>query len=743
MRGLRQVLFVLVVGCGASPPREVSPTLPAEVVQPEPAPATGEGPRSPEADPWAGRADLVASPPLSPPSPVNLPTLQRFTLKNGLQVLVVENHELPVVSLHLAVHAGSADETRARRGLASFAAQMLTRGTPRHTADAIAEAVDFVGGSLEASSDFEETHVSCGVLTKDLETCLTLLPEVVLSPLFPDQEMGEIRDRFLSELREQRDSARALANEHFENALWGDEHVRGWPMTEDTIGAISQKDLALWHATYFRPQNALLAVAGDVNAKGLRARLEKAFALWKQGPVPPRNAYRGPPWQGVQVRLVDKPDQTQSQIVLGHLGVAHGDADYFPTMLMNYTLGGGAFSSRLMKVVRSEGGKTYGASSSFERWKTRGTFEATTFTRTAETVPTLKLVLSELAKMKAEGPTEVELKDAQTNLAGGYPLAFETASDVASAVLSAELHGLGEDYVRQFPVRIAKVTRAEAVAAAREHLEPERVVIVIVGKAAEVGPALREAGLGFEQVDYLDPISKKDREKKPTQLDPASEAAARALLAQALEAKGGAVKLRAIRDLTFLGKVKLMAGAQELEGAYQRYLLPQARLRMNLDLQSLGRKISVVVTEDGAWQAQGTDVVELPGELVNAARATLWRDRDLVLLSAQEAKIVAYGKQALGEVEAFAITIERVDGSWQTRLFFDAKTRLLVGMEYQEDGKHMREDFSDYKTIDGVAFALRQRAAGPQGTPGMDITLTEVKVNAGVPQGTWDKPKAE
>lgn len=742
-RVLRYVLAVgLALGCGAAP--EHAPTLPAEVAASPPFPAAkGEGPMKPDPDPWRGRTDLVLAPPLPTPLPVNLPRIERFTLKSGLEVLVVENHDLPVVSLRLAIHAGSADETRERRGLASFAAQMLTRGTTKRSADAIANAIDFVGGSLHASADFEETHVSCGVLTKDIETCLSLLPEVVLSPTFPDQEMGEIRDRFLSELRELRDSARALANEHFENTLWGDDHVRGWPMTEDTVSAISQRDLALWHATYFRPNNALLAVAGDVNAKTLKARLEKGFAVWKQGVVPTRTAYSEPAWPGVKVRLVDKPDQTQSQIAVGHLGIAHADPDYFPTVLMNYTLGGGAFSSRLMKVVRSEGGKTYGASSSFERWKTRGTFEATTFTRTAETVSTLKLVLGEMAKMKSEGPTEAELKDAQANLAGGYPLAFETAADVASAVLSAELHGLGEEYVREFPVRIAKVARAEAVVAAQKRLDPDGVVIVIVGNASVVGKALAQAGFAFEQVGHLEPISPRDRDKKKAPAGAEAEARGRALITQALEAKGGEAKLKAIRDLTLVGKVKLKTGTEEIEGEYQRYFQPRSRVRMNLDVPQWGRKIAVVVTEDAVWQSQGDDVVDLPAEMAEAARALLWRDRDLVLLSAHqpETKIRASGRETVGDAEYDSVTIQRADGGWETRLLFDTKTHLLFRMDYDEDGKRMREEFADYKTLGGIAFSMRQRATGTQGGPAMDITLSDVKVNAGLPVATWERPQ--
>ena len=288
---------------------------------------------------------------------------------------------------------GTIDEPREKRSLGAFAAAMLTRGTTRRGADQLAATIDGVGGRLQSDAALESTTVGCEVMAKHLQTCLSLLPEVVTSPRFAESEMAEVRSQLEAAVRQVRDDPMALAAEHLDNALWGDGHVRGWPVTSQTIAAVRPRDLSDWHKAWFRPGNAVLAVSGDFDARVMRGRVSAAFGRWAKGTVPAHKSYPEPRLAGVRVRLVDKPDQTQSQILVGHLGVSVADPDWLATEVVSYTLGEGAFSSRLMKVVRSQGGKTYQADSRFEVSRARGDFRASTFTRNAETFATLRLSL--------------------------------------------------------------------------------------------------------------------------------------------------------------------------------------------------------------------------------------------------------------------------------------------------------------------------------------------------------------
>lgn len=748
------LLLAALVACGPKgKSTETMPTLPGDdQVAAAGTPDAGAPPprRDPDPDdgkedpdPWAGRTDLIPPPAPSKPTAVALPKIERFTLPNGLKVLVVENHNLPVVSLHLAVNVGTADETRDKRALADFAAAMLTRGTKHNTADQLAESIDYVGGSLGAAADFESTHVTCEVLAKDVGTCLELLPEIVIEPTFPKDAMKEIADQLVTAVRQTRDSAQALAGEHLENALWGDDHVRGWPVTEGTIGAISAPDLVKWHGTYFKPDNAVLAIAGDVDVKELRGRLAKSFAPWKKGAkAPGRKKFADPKLSGRKIVLVDKPDQTQSQIVVGNLGIAHTDKDYFATILMNYTLGGGAFSSRLMKVVRSEGGKTYGASSQFERWKTRGTFEAATFTRNKETLSTLGLVIGEILKMKESGPTEAELADAQSNIAGNYPLNFESASRIATAVLSAELHNLGEAYVRDFPLKIAAVKLAEAKAAAAKRLDGDNLVIVIVGRAADVAPQLDGAGVKYDKVDYLAPISKKERlareAAKNAPPDPKLAKEGKRLMDEALKAKGGADKLKAIKDVVTKGEAKITANGRTITGKYGRWFVAPSQLRIDLAVEGVGA-VATVITEKSGWIGAPQGIQILPPDVVAMLQIGTWLQPEMLYLHHldKNTTVQSQPREKVGAVEYDVVLLK---GPFAAKVLLDTKSHLVYRVYYDFDGRQIYDEYGAYQDVDGVQIAHVQRNEDPVlGVP-VEITYTEVKVNGGVIPETFAQP---
>ncbi len=703
----------------------------------------GGGQAAAEDDPWAGRDDLIQAPAPAPAKPVQLPPVGRLELNNGLQVLTVADDAWPVVFLHLVVRGGTCQEPPGKRSLASFLAEMLTKGTRTRTADQISEQIDFVGGKFVAWADRDGVHVGCLALSKDLDTCLELMPDVVTQATFPEDEMGTVRDRLITRVKQIRDYDSKLAHEHFDNLLWGEDNIRGWPWTVESINPVEREDLVAWRDAWFKPNNAVLAVAGDVDPQALKARLGKAFAAWKQGPAPTPKTYPEPRWEGIKIRLVDKPEQSQVQIRVGHLGLAHSDPDFLAATLINYTLGSGSFSSRLMKVVRSEEGKTYGAKSEFEVGRLPGAFYAWTFTRNAEAVTTLNLVLDEIRKMRDSGPTPQELADAKSNLAGRYPMKFETAEDVAAEVLGAELHGLSEDFVRQFPVRISQVSLDEAKRVAKEHLRPDNLVVVLVGKAADIEPQLKAAGLEYDKVGYLEPTTASARLAKRAErdapADPKRTEQGRKLLDQALAAKGGADKVRAIKDIWMTGKGEMKAQGQEFEAKVRGWFQVPDRRRVEIEIP-MGTIISVV-TPDAAWGGLGAMIRETPAEVVAEERASLWRHKDLILLRHLESDDVYV--QARDPVERDGkmldvVELRRPDGSLRTLVMLDPDTHLIARLEYDKRGQESFEAYADYREVGGVKMAFQQRQEGA----GVEVALqlSEVKINAGVPAGKFERP---
>ncbi len=745
-------LATLALSCGPASHDggETTPTMPGEdpvgAVKAQPVEPVAAKPGQAEPDPWAGRKDLIQPPPLKPPAKVALPTIERFELPNGLQVIVIENHELPVASFHLAVRAGQQDEAREKRGVADIAAAMLTKGTKKRSADQIAQSIDQVGGQLGAGVDLEATHITCQTLSKDVATCLDLLPDVTTNPTFADKELTEVRKQVTGAIKQRRDDPSLLAEDHFENALWGEDHVRGWPVTLDTIGAIQRQDLIEWHGARFKPNNAVLAIAGDVDAKEIRAQVQKAFGAWQKGAAPEAKKFAEPVLKGMRVRLVDKPDQSQSQIVVGHLGIAHGDPDYFATTLVNYTLGGGGFSSRLMKVVRSQGGKTYGASSGFERYRTRGAFRAKTFTRNEETLPTLKLVLGEIAKMQKDGLNEVELADAKSNIAGNYPLAFESAGAIAAAVMAAELHGLGETYVREFPVKIAGVPLADARAAAKAHLDADDLVVVIVGKAETVAPQLKKAAIPFELVDWLAPVSKRDREAKAAAkkapADPKKAAEGRKLLDQAILARGGAAKLIGLKDMSVTGTMTIFAQGKNVSGDYARYFKAPDQQRSDVSLPGRGT-VKLVVSPASAWVEFQGKVQEVPPDSLSAIGVLLFVDPERILLHGQDKKVVlqSTGPQTVEGTDYDGVLVRSADGLYEAILLLDPKTHLLYRVVYQVEGETLFDEYAEYKAVAGVQVAHKIKTVNLLLQVPVEISYDKVQINGGLPAGAFDRAK--
>jgi zinc protease len=467
---------------------------------------------------WKDRKDLITAPPPPQAAALALPRVERWKLKNGLDVIVVARKDLPVVSFGVAIKAGGYDEDKATTlGVSDFTAAMLRKGTAgkkKRTADDISRAIDFVGGTLDAQADLESSSASCSVLSKDSSLCIDLLADMLLHPSFPDAEMAEVRDEMQAGLAARYDNPYELGSAHFDNLLFGEKNPRGWVLTPEDVQKITRDELVAFWKTYYRPGNALLAVAGDVDPARLRGELEKAFGGWQKADVPARGSYKMAALKATRVLIVDKPDLTQATILLGHRGIKHADPLWFPATLMNYVLGGSDFSSRLMAEVRAKRGLTYGISSSYGASLYDGAFLVTASTKNENVWEALVATVRELRKMKSDGPTAGELAKGKGYYAGSYPFELQSAAGVAGALVAAELHGLGVEYVRDFTLRMSAVDEAQAKEAAGTLLDPDNLLIVVVGKGDVVEPQIAPKGLRVDRINFKDPISHAARAKR-------------------------------------------------------------------------------------------------------------------------------------------------------------------------------------------------------------------------------------
>jgi zinc protease len=511
--------MALAVGLGACAPHAAKPpgSVASIDVEYEDNPSAPKPKAVPVPSFWKDRKDLIAAPAPPQAAALALPKIERWKLKNGLDVIVVARKDLPVVSFGIAIKAGGYDEDRATSfGVSDFTAAMLRRGTngkKKRGADDISRAIDFVGGALDGQAGLESSSATCSVLSKDTGLCVELLSDMLLHPSFPEKEMPEIREQMLAGLASRFDNPYELAQAHFENLLFSEKNPQGWVLTPEDVQKITRDSLVTFWKTYYRPNNALLAVAGDVDPVRLRGELEAAFGKWQKADVPARPAFKMAALKATRVLIVDKPDLTQTTILLGHRGLKHADPLWFSATLMNYVLGGSDFSSRLMTEVRSRRGLTYGISSTYGASLYDGAFLVSASTKNETVWEALVATVGQLRKMKNEGPTPVELAKGKGYYAGSYPFELQTTAGIAGGIVGAELHGLGVDYVQQFALRMAAVDEAQAKEAAQTLLDPDNVLVVVVGKGDVIEPQLAPTGLRVERINFKEPISHSARAK--------------------------------------------------------------------------------------------------------------------------------------------------------------------------------------------------------------------------------------
>ncbi|MFL5350059.1 MAG: M16 family metallopeptidase [Hyalangium sp.] len=427
---------------------------------------------------------------------LKLPEVTETSTSSGLQVLAAERGPLPLVSMRLVLRAGSATDPKDKEGLADFTVRLLRRGTARLSADAIDEAVEFVGASLATGVSEDLMSLYITTPAEHFPEMLSVLGQLVREPLFPEKEVELARERALAQFANDLDDPSSVADRAFTRALWGD-HPYGHDVggSASHVRTFTRADVERFYRERIGPKGALLVVVGAVKPEVVAAEAEKAFGGWGQkDQLEPQPA---PPVEGgVQagkIILVDKPDQTQSQVRIGGPGYRLGHPDYFAATAMNIALGGG-FTSRLVNEIRVERGLSYSVGSYFDAMSAGGAFAISTFTKTASTREIINVALGEVAKIRKGGITPRELKSAQTYLAGLYPMRTETNESVASILADIRVHGLGEDWVEKFRERLHAVTARQVKEASAKYLFPKAPAIVLLGKASEVQKQLK--GLG-------------------------------------------------------------------------------------------------------------------------------------------------------------------------------------------------------------------------------------------------------
>ena len=439
-------------------------------------------------------------PPSLPARQVTFPPYELRTLPNGLQVVVVMHHEQPAVNLRLMIGAGAASDPVGKKGVAALAGQLLDQGTATRSATDVAEAIDYVGGVLSVGAGTDLSFANVLVMRDSFDFAADLLAEITRTPSFEQAEIDRQRQQVLSGIQVSMDDPAYLAGVVFSRLVYGD-HPYGMPHngTPQTVLSISRDDLRAFHQTHYAPNNALLAIVGDVDAEEAFASAERVFGDWERRPLPPTPSTQLPA-PARRIVVVDKPGSVQTAIRVGHVALPRASPDHLAFDVALKILGGEG-GNRLGSVLRTERSLTYAASADVASRRFGGDFMAKTDTRSDATAEVLQLIVEEVARLQRERVGRRELENAQAYLSGSFPLTIETPNAIAAQVLESLLYGLDLGDLPKYPERINAVTVDEIQRVSREYLQPQQLSVVLVGEAATFLDDL--AGVGFEGVEVL------------------------------------------------------------------------------------------------------------------------------------------------------------------------------------------------------------------------------------------------
>ena len=423
---------------------------------------------------------------VQPETALALPPVQRMVLPNKLVLLLSEEHSLPFVTIQLLVDSGSRKDPPGQEGLANLVARGLLLGTSRRRVTAINEELDFMGASLHASCGRDYATLNLRILKKDLDRGMEIFWEALYLPTFPEEEVRRELEKTLAAIQAAEDQPEEVAEKAFrENLFLTSPYAHPVEGTKESLPRITREAMDQFYRTYYHPKSSILTVVGDITGEEVKAKLIPHLTKWPAGEIP-EMPFKSTFASGTKAVKVDRPI-TQANIILGQAGVSRGNPDFYALTVMNYILGGGGFSSRLMQEIRNQRGLAYSVASFFDPGKYPGSFQIVLQTKNSSTREAIALCRQEMERIRKEQVSEKELEGAKKYLVGSFPMRLDTQGKLANFLTQVEYYGLSLDYPQKYPDLIRSVTREEVLRVAKAYLQPEKCLLVIVANLKEAG----------------------------------------------------------------------------------------------------------------------------------------------------------------------------------------------------------------------------------------------------------------
>lgn len=647
------------------------------------------------------------------PSPViNIKKPQSFTLPNGLQVMIVENHKLPTVSFSLNIDNSPYAEG-AKKGVSNLTSSLIGNGSKKISKDAFNEEIDFLGAELS----FYASGASGSSLSKYSGRILELMAEGALNPNFTQEEFDKEKDKLLENLKTQEKSVAAVAGRVQNVLAFGKDHPAGEFLSEETIKNVTLADVENNYHTYFVPENAYLVIIGDVKFKDTKKAVEKLFGSWTKASAPSIKYSDPLNVQYSQINFVDMPNAVQSEIsVQNTVNLKMTDKDYFATIVANQILGGD-FNSYLNMNLREKHGWTYGARSSIGGSKYVSTFKATTQVRNAVTDSAVVEFFKEIKRIRTEKVTDEMLANVKAGYVGKFVMQIEKPQTVAGYAVRIKTQGLPEDFYENYIKNINAVTADDVLAAAKKYFLEDNIRVVIVGKGSDVIPGLEKLKIPMFYFDKLGAPTKKPVMKKAA---PAG-VTVKTVLENYIKAVGGDKAVKGVKSISTVAGGTIQGTPLEMTSKVT------SSNKLALEMKAMGMSImKQVVNEKGGYVMQQGQRKELDGEKLADSKESAMPFPELTL--ADKSSVTLDGIEAFNGTDAYVIK------NGKTTLYFDVASGLKIGKAEAKEanGQKMTQitNYGDYKEVKGIKIPYKvSMAFGPQE---IEFKTTEVKINEGV-----------
>lgn len=656
------------------------------------------------------QAQTISQPKPGPAPKVKIGKPTSFELKNGLKVLVVENHKLPKVSFSLSIDNAPYAELE-KKGVSDMTSALIGTGTTKISKDAFNEEVDFLGATIS----FDASGAYASSLSKFADRVLFLMADGALNPNFTQEEFDKQKAKFIEGLKAGEKSVSAVAERVTDALTYGKTHPAGEFITEETLNNVTLEDVKNNYNTYFVPGNAYLVIVGDVKVKNIKKTVEKLFGSWKKATAP-EISYQDPSdVQYTQINFVDMPNAVQSEVAMVNVSkLKMTDPDYFAVLVANQIFGGD-FNSYINMNLREAHGWTYGARSSIQGSKHVSKFSASTQVRNAVTDSTVVEMLKELKRIQSEDVTEEMINNVKAGYIGRFVMNIQKPQTIASYALRTRTQGLPADFYENYTRNIEAVTAADVKRVANKYFLSDKARIVVVGKGSDVLPGLEKLGIPIFHFDkFGNPVEKPAPKKEvPAGLTTTT------VFNNYIKAVGGEKAIAAVKSYS-------MTGTGTVQGQSVAYFKKATANKLTEGISVMGQTLKTSFDGKSGFQQQGPSKIPMEADEVASMKYYANPFPEVALAKRTDLKVSAI--ENVNGSDAYVIK----DGD--TTLYYDVASGLKVAdsreVEVAPGQKmSMMQPYSDYREIKGVKLPYKTSLnIGIE----LEISISDIKINEGV-----------